>query len=201
MLKRVSYCAVFVFLIAVFMTAGCAKQEVVKKDEGVVPVAVANKVEPLESNESNANVTPPKQAATAPVMQATASPTSSQQSQKISSTAELQSALEKVYFNFDSADLSESARSTLTNNAAALAKETTAKIRIEGNCDERGSAEYNLALGERRAKAAQQYLVTIGVKSNRLSIVSYGKEKPAVQGNNEAAWTKNRRDEFIVVTR
>jgi peptidoglycan-associated lipoprotein len=200
MLKRVSYCAVFVFLIAVFMTAGCAKQEVVKRDEGVVPVAVANKVEPLESNESKANGTPHEQAATAPVMQVT-SPASSQQSQKISSAAELQSALEKVYFNFDSADLSESARSTLTNNAAALAKETTAKIRIEGNCDERGSAEYNLALGERRAKAAQQYLVTIGVKSNRLSIVSYGKEKPAVQGDNEAAWTKNRRDEFIVVTR
>jgi peptidoglycan-associated lipoprotein len=188
------------FLIAVFMTAGCAKQEVVKRDEGVVPVAVANKVEPLESNESKANVTPSEQAVTAPVMQVT-SPASSQQSQKISSTAELQSALEKVYFNFDSADLSESARSTLTDNAAALAKETTAKIRIEGNCDERGSTEYNLALGERRAKAAQQYLVTIGVKSNRLSIVSYGKEKPAVQGDNEAAWTKNRRDEFIVATR
>ena len=114
---------------------------------------------------------------------------------------ELQSALERIYFDFDSANLSEASRSALAKNAAALAKEATSKIRIEGNCDERGSAEYNLALGERRAKAAQQYLVTMGVKQDRLSILSYGKEKPAAQGNDESAWAKNRRDEFVVVTK
>ena len=193
MLKRVSFYAVFVFLTAVFMTAGCAKQDVVKKDEGIAPVPVAKHVDPPKSND----VAPSKQAAAAPAP----SQASTQQSQKASSIAELQSALNKIYFDFDSADLSESARSALAKNAAVLTKESTAKIRIEGNCDERGSAEYNLALGERRAKAAQQYLSTMGVKPDRLSIVSYGKEKPAVAGSDETAWAKNRRDEFLVITK
>jgi peptidoglycan-associated lipoprotein len=72
------------------------------------------------------------------------------------------------------------------------------KLRIEGHSDERGSAEYNLALGERRAKAAAKYLVTMGVKPDRLSTISYGEEHPAVQGHDESAWSKNRRDEFVI---
>ena len=199
MLKRVSFYAVFVFLIGVFMTAGCAKQDVVKKDEGIAPVPVAKHVDPPNSSDSKASVTPSKQAATTPASQATPSQASAQQSQKASSIAELQSALNKIYFDFDTADLSGSARSALAKNAAVLTKESTAKIRIEGNCDERGSAEYNLALGERRAKVAQQYLSTMGVKPDRLSIISYGKEKPAVVGSDEAAWAKNRRAVLAVV--
>lgn len=202
MLKRVSFYAVSVCIFAVFLTTGCAKQDVVKKDEGIVPVAVAKNVDPPQSTEPKNSVTPSKQAATSPVAQVTPPQASSgQQLQKSPSIAELQSALEKIYFNFDSADLSESSRSVLAKNAATLAKETTSKIRIEGNCDDRGSSEYNLALGEQRAKAAQQYLVTMGVKPDRLSIISYGKEKPAVQGTDESAWTKNRRDEFVVVSK
>lgn len=193
MLERVSFYAVFVFIIAAFMTAGCAKQDVVKKDEGIVPAAVAKKAEPPKSN-----VTSPKQATVYPTNQVIPPLVPARQAQKASSTQQLQSALDKIYFDFDSANLSESARSTLTKNATALTKELTGKIRIEGNCDERGSAEYNLALGERRAKAAQQYLVTMGVKPDRLSTISYGKEKPAVQGNDETAMAKNRRDEFVV---
>jgi peptidoglycan-associated lipoprotein len=196
MLKRVSFYAVCVSLVAVFMTAGCAKQNVVKKEESIAPATVAKSIEPPNS-------TPPaKQSATSPATQAASSQSASAQlSKNTSSIAELQSALAKIYFDFDSANLSESSRSTLAKNAAALAKEATSTIRIEGNCDERGSAEYNLALGEQRAKAAQHYLVTMGVKPDRLSILSYGKEKPAVQGSDEAAWTKNRRDEFVVVTK
>jgi peptidoglycan-associated lipoprotein len=200
MFKHVSFYAVFVFLIAAVMTAGCAKQDVVKKDEGIVPATVAKNVDPPKS--SDVGATPPRQAAAPQVTQAApAQPASAQQSLKSSSITELQSALEKIYFDFDSAGLSESARRTLTENAAAVGKEAAARIRIEGNCDERGSAEYNLALGERRARAAQQYLVTMGVKPERLSILSYGKEKPAVQGSDESAWTKNRRDEFVVVSK
>lgn len=197
MLKRVSFYAVFVFLIAVFMTAGCAKQDVVKKDDGIVPGPVAKQADPHKPTETKVNVIQAKQATTTPA----AALVSAQQSQKASSIAELQSTLEKIYFDFDSSSLSESSRGTLAKNAAALAKETMAKIRIEGNCDERGSAEYNLTLGERRAKAAQQYLVTMGVKPDRLSIISYGKEKPAVPGSDETVWTKSRRDEFVVVTK
>lgn len=190
MLKRISFYVVPVFLGAMFMTAGCAKQDVVKKDEGIAPASITKK-----ADASRSNVTPSKQSAP----QATAPASSAQQAQKASATAQLQSALNKIYFDFDAASLSESARSTLTKNAAALMKQPAAKIRIEGNCDERGSAEYNLALGARRAKAAQQYLATLGVKPDRLSTISYGKEKPAVQGSDEAAWAKNRRDEFVVI--
>lgn len=90
------------------------------------------------------------------------------------------------------------ARNTLSQNVGVLKHKSAARIHIEGNCDERGSAEYNLALGERRAQAAQQYLVTLGIDPARLSVISYGKEKPLVNENNEAAWSKNRRAEFVV---
>ena len=196
MLTHASFKTVFVFLVAAFMTAGCAKQDVVKKDEGIAPATVAKNVDPPKSATSaNQSVIPSAAQA------ASLKPASTQQSQKTLSIAELQSALEKIYFDFDTANLSESSRSTLAKNAAVLAKEATSKIRIEGNCDERGSSEYNLALGERRAKVAQQYLISMGVKGDRITILSYGKEKPAVQGNTEAAWSKNRRDEFVVVTK
>jgi peptidoglycan-associated lipoprotein len=107
---------------------------------------------------------------------------------------------EAVYFDFDKSDLRQDARDVLSKNAAVVLKSPAGtKIQIEGHCDERGSAEYNLALGERRARSAQNYLTTLGVKADMLSIISYGKEKPAVQGNDEAAWAKNRRAEFVIV--
>lgn len=198
MVKRNLFYVVALFSVAMFMTAGCATQDVVKKDEGIVPSAVAKQTAQLKPT-----VTSPKQATTTPASQVATSNTLApgQQAQKSSSTSQLQSALEKIYFDFDSANLSEAARNTLTKNASALVKESTAKIRIEGNCDERGSAEYNLALGERRAKSAQQYLITLGIKPDRLSVISYGKEKPASQGNDEASMAKNRRDEFVVTTK
>jgi peptidoglycan-associated lipoprotein len=109
------------------------------------------------------------------------------------------SALETVYFDFDKSDLRQDARNVLSKNAEILLKSKQgAKVKVEGHCDERGSAEYNLALGERRAKSALHYLLTLGVQADRLSIISYGKEKPAVQGTDEAAWAKNRRAEFVI---
>ena len=111
-----------------------------------------------------------------------------------------ESSFEIVYFDFDKSDLRQDSRDALSKNAALILKSfPDAKIQIAGNCDERGSAEYNLALGERRAKSAEKYLITLGVKTENLSIISYGKEKPAVIGNDEAAWAKNRRDEFVVL--
>lgn len=196
MLKRESFSIAAVFLIALFMTAGCAKQEVVKKDEGFIPAPVARQVDQPMSN-----VKQPNQSAATPISKAAPSPAVVQQEQNSPSNAQLQSALEKIYFDFDSATLSESARGTLTNKNAALIKGSTAKIRIEGNCDQSGSSEYNLALGERRAKSAQQYLIALGVKPERLSSISYGKEKPAVQGSDETASAKNRRDEFVVLSK
>jgi peptidoglycan-associated lipoprotein len=101
-----------------------------------------------------------------------------------------------VYFDFDSSNLSADARSSLQANASYLKSNSDVSVTIEGNCDERGSAEYNLALGKRRAEAAFKYLADLGVATSRMSTVSYGKERPAVEGHNELAWAKNRRDDF-----
>ena len=98
-----------------------------------------------------------------------------------------------VNFDFDSAELTVSARSTLNRQAAFLSVNPELMIVIEGHADERGTREYNLALGERRATAVRDYLVAKGINSARVRTVSYGKERPAVSGSDEAAWAKNRR--------
>lgn len=101
-----------------------------------------------------------------------------------------------IYFAFDSSSLTPEARQILTRKVDVLRKYPQVKLVIEGHCDERGTAEYNLALGERRAQAAAQYLVNLGVEAGRISTVSYGKERPLDPGHGESAWSKNRRDEF-----
>jgi peptidoglycan-associated lipoprotein len=103
-----------------------------------------------------------------------------------------------IYFDFDKSDLRADAREGLQANASYLKSNSGVQITIEGNCDERGSNEYNLALGKRRAEAAYKYLVDLGIDGSRMTTVSYGEERPAVEGHNELAWAKNRRDEFKV---
>lgn len=105
--------------------------------------------------------------------------------------------LSPVYFDFDQHTLTEASRQILMENVRYLEANPTTSIVIEGHCDERGSDEYNLALGERRAAAAQQYLVSMGISSQRVRIISYGEEKPADFASTEAAWAKNRRAEFV----
>ena len=106
--------------------------------------------------------------------------------------------LKEVFFDFDKADIREQDRATLSQNAAALKKFDFLRITVEGHCDERGTVEYNLALGERRAKAASDYLVSLGVPADRLKTVSYGKEVPACTQSTEECWQKNRRAHFTV---
>ncbi len=106
--------------------------------------------------------------------------------------------LADIHFSLDAADLSDEARSTLDQHAQWIQAHPTAKIRVEGHCDERGTVEYNLALGDKRAQAARDYLVGRGVEATRLSVVSYGKERPLDPGHDEAAWARNRRDHFNV---
>jgi len=111
------------------------------------------------------------------------------------------SPLKPVFFALDSADLSSEAQATLQENAEVLRQFDTWQITIEGHCDERGSAEYNLALGERRALAARDYLVSLGIPASRVRTVSYGKEFPFDPGHNEEAWAKNRRAHFVITAR
>jgi peptidoglycan-associated lipoprotein len=103
-----------------------------------------------------------------------------------------------IYFDFDKYDLRTDARATLDRKASFLNQNSSVRVQIEGHCDERGTEEYNLALGERRANAAKQYLTTAGISAGRLSTISYGEERPLDPGHNEAAWAKNRRDHFVI---
>jgi peptidoglycan-associated lipoprotein len=103
-----------------------------------------------------------------------------------------------IYFDFDASLVRNEAREVLERYARALKQNPHAKVRIEGNCDERGTEEFNLALGETRAQAARKYLITLGVSASRIESVSYGKERPADPGHDEAAWSKNRRDDLSI---
>ena len=109
--------------------------------------------------------------------------------------------LEPIYFDFDKFDLRPGDREILNRNIQALSENPGAKIRVEGNCDERGTVEYNLALGDKRARAAKDYLVKLGVAEDRITAISYGKERPKYPGHNEQAWAKNRRADFVIISR
>lgn len=106
--------------------------------------------------------------------------------------------MKDVNFDFDSVALSEMARATLKANADWLKSNATARIQIEGHCDERGAADYNMALGAKRAQAAMDYLATLGVAANRISTVSYGQEIPLCKEKTEECWAKNRRARFVI---
>jgi peptidoglycan-associated lipoprotein len=108
------------------------------------------------------------------------------------------SPFQPAFYSYDSAELTAEARAVLDADAAILKKYPSWTITIEGHCDERGTAEYNLALGERRAVAAQSYFVSLGIPANRLRTVSYGKEFPFDPGHDEAAWSRNRRAHIII---
>jgi len=165
----------------VVVLGGCAKKEMVKKDEAPAGAGAA-------ATEA-AVPTTPIPVTPAPVVK----------EEGVKGTEAAVSPFETIYFDFDSYALRQDARDALARNAQWMTKNAAEKVRLEGHCDERGSDEYNLALGEKRAKAAMNYLVMLGIPKNNLSIISYGEEKPADPGHDEAAWAKNRRVEFIIV--
>jgi peptidoglycan-associated lipoprotein len=111
------------------------------------------------------------------------------------------SPLKPAFFGLDSSEIDPTAKSVLDGNAALLRQNATWVVTIEGHCDERGTAEYNLALGERRAGAALAYLVSLGIPASRLKTVSYGKEFPFDPGHDDSAWGKNRRAHFVITAK
>lgn len=106
--------------------------------------------------------------------------------------------LADAYFEFDKWNLTPAAREILTKNAAWIKKNHPVEVLIEGHCDERGTVDYNLALGDRRAKSARKYLILLGCDADKVFTISYGEEKPVDPGHNEEAWAKNRRAHFVV---
>jgi peptidoglycan-associated lipoprotein len=112
-----------------------------------------------------------------------------------------ESALKEIYFEFDRYDIDTEYRAILRANADWLKKNPAVRIEIEGHSDERGTNEYNLALGAKRAQAAKDYLISLGVSANRISTVSYGEEIPACRSQGEDCWQKNRRDRFVMMAK
>lgn len=117
-----------------------------------------------------------------------------------SSATPASSPLKEVYYGFDSSELSAEARKILSSNADWLKANPAARVQIEGHCDQRGTVEYNLALGSRRAQAALDYLATLGIAKDRLTTISYGQEIPVCAEKNEGCWAKNRRARFVIAT-
>ncbi len=109
--------------------------------------------------------------------------------------------LARVYFDYDQASFTAEARDTLKKNAAVMKKSPSMRVLVEGHCDERGTNEYNIALGERRAKATLDYLVSLGIARSRLEMKSWGEERPLDTGKNDSAYGKNRRAEFVVLAK
>lgn len=107
--------------------------------------------------------------------------------------------IQDAFFAFDESTLSADAQSALTNSANWLKKNSSYGLLIEGHCDERGTEQYNLALGDRRANTAKEYLQTLGIDASRLRTVSYGEERPFDAGHDESAWAKNRRDHLVII--
>jgi peptidoglycan-associated lipoprotein len=200
MKKGLLFLAIVVFVLGIGFT-GCAKKEV-KTDVGVEGPAVEHR--PLAPKEFP-EVGPAKEIDVGlgedfPVVEeevAEVRPPAGRP-RRVEPAVEVEKlGLKDVFFDFDKHFIRDDARGPLKDNAKILKSNPGARITIEGHCDERGTIEYNVALGERRAKAVKKFLTDLGVDSGRMSIISYGKEKPFCTGHNEVCWQSNRRGHFV----
>ena len=178
---------VLVLMLALAATAGaCKKQK---------PVTMPPPAEPAPTTAPAEPAPPPKET----VADFPAEPTTKTDVEPGIDELNRQGVLKTIYFDYDQEQLREDARATLQANAAWLRAHPGYKVRIEGNADDRGTIEYNLALGQRRADSVRTYLGSLGVATTDLEVVSYGEEKPAVDGSDESSWSQNRRADFVVL--
>jgi peptidoglycan-associated lipoprotein len=162
---------------------GCKKQPPAETPQAAPPAQPVEAPKPIVEPPPPPPPPPPKPAAPKPITAA---------------DLNLQKVLRTVYFDFDKYDLREDARATLAGNADWLKSNGKWRVLVEGHCDERGTNEYNMALGDKRANAVRQYLVSAGIDASRLRTISYGEERPADPGHTEASWSKNRRAELVI---
>ncbi|MEW6219381.1 MAG: peptidoglycan-associated lipoprotein Pal [Thermodesulfobacteriota bacterium] len=171
--------AAAVGLCLVLFAGGCAKKEVAADTATMAPAATQPSRE-AKMEQGEPIVTPPRTAA-------------SQFSEGRTSAPML-----PVYFDFDKFNIRDDQKERMATNTRFLKDSPNVKIRVEGNCDERGTNEYNMALGERRANSAKKYLVNMGVAANRVDTLSLGEERPLLMGHDEMSWAQNRRDDFVI---
>jgi len=175
-LRKNSTFLMVIFMVCALSLWGCPK----KTEEATTGSQAQNETAaPAETQKSQATETP----AVTPAERAPGAATG----------------LKAIYFEFDKSFVRKDAEPLMQANAEWLKANPAVKVRIEGNCDERGTKEYNQALGQRRATSAKKYLTDMGVSASRISLISYGKEKPACSEHDETCWQKNRRDDFVVM--
>jgi peptidoglycan-associated lipoprotein len=195
MLTRAAHVTMMSLLLAGLMITGCAKRPATTAATAAAP-APAPRATPAPTPSPSA---PSSGGGAAPGAAAAASPAQTPRPSPREFMAV--AALKEVYFDFDKYDIRPEDAKTLDANATWLKSNAENLVLIEGHCDERGTNEYNLALGERRAKATMNYLVSQGIQANRITIISYGEERPVCNEKTEACWAKNRRANFLVKPR
>ncbi|MDA8099628.1 MAG: peptidoglycan-associated lipoprotein Pal [Nitrospiraceae bacterium] len=192
-MKRISagsLLAVFV-LMSMFALAGCPKKAEVSS------TPEAQKVTPAPAAPAEDQAAKEAEAKKAAEAEAARKAEEERLAREREAAAKAAEGLKPIHFDFDQAVIRSDAKDVMKANAAWLKSHGKAKVSIEGNCDERGTIEYNQALGQRRAAAAKKYLVDLGISAKRISLISYGKEKPVCSESTEECWQKNRRDDFI----
>lgn len=194
-MRREMRATVCVLMMALALVAACGKKK---------PPVARPTTPPPSTTPANPNTPPPRPPE--PVAESPAIPPEPKITDDPLAASDLEainknSPFQPVFFGLDRSDVDQSGQQALNANAEILRKYPSWTITIEGHCDERGTAEYNLALGERRALAAKTYLVSLGLPADRLRTVSYGKEFPFDPGHDESAWSKNRRAHFVVTSK
>ena len=195
-MRRDSKLLIVLVLLVTVVVAGCNKK-------GKPPVARPMPPPPAADVDPNATGKPPAppMPVSEPVPVMPPMPSEDSIGSKSLDDLNRDSPLRPLFFELDSSDVSPEGMKAMQDNAAVLKKYPAMQITIEGHCDERGTAEYNLALGERRALAARNYLVSLGIAADKIKTVSYGKEFPFDAGHDDAAWKNNRRAHFVITAK
>jgi len=176
------YCGMFLILTSIVLWGCPKKSEITTSPEAQKEQVTSPAAQTGEDGKSASGVSPAG---------------SSEGVKERAMTAE--GSLQPIYFDFNKSFVRDDAKFTMKKNAEWLKSHPMAKIKIEGNCDERGTKEYNQALGQRRSVSAKKYLTEMGVNSSRISLISFGKEKPVCTESTDSCWQKNRRDDFVVI--
>jgi peptidoglycan-associated lipoprotein len=191
-MMRVKSAALVLVLPALLAVAACGKKQ---------PPVARPTPPPTEATTDAQRPPEPPSPAEEPMIPREPMPEASDLNAKDLDTLNRESPFQPVFFPYDSSEVDAQGQTALNANAEILKQYPNWTITVEGHCDERGTAEYNLALGERRALAARNYLVSLGIAADRLRTISYGKEFPFDPGHNEAAWARNRRAHFVVTAK
>jgi peptidoglycan-associated lipoprotein len=197
MVTRAAQVTMLSLLLAGLVITGCAKRPATTASTAAAPAPAPSPAGPAPAPSASAPSSGGAAAAAPAAGAAAAAQTPRPSPKEFMAVA----ALKEVHFDFDKYDIRAEDAKTLDANAAWLKSNADNLVLIEGHCDERGTNEYNLALGERRAKATMNYLVSQGIQANRITIISYGEERPVCNEKTEACWAKNRRANFLVKPR